>query len=62
MNDYIKCIHQSNGRSWCGKDIRGQWSFVDVKHAIDTEASGSNKVACKECVQQFHAAVTGEKK
>ncbi len=57
MSDYIKHIHKEDGKSWCGKDVRGMWYFLDHKHAIDSVEYGSVSVPCKKCMRK-----AGEKK
>lgn len=55
MNDHENCVNKTDGKSWCGKDTRGQWAFVDMKHAKETVKIGSVIRPCKDCMRAFEA-------
>jgi len=38
------------GVSYCGEELRQQWVFCNVDHAINTGRSGSHMQACEACV------------
>jgi len=59
MSDYIKHIHNADGKSWCGKDVRGDWYFLDHKHAIDSVEYGSIIIPCKKCMKAIRAVGVG---
>lgn len=57
MNDHEHCVNKTDGKSWCGKDTRGQWAFVDIKHAKDTASFGSRMTVCANCIKAFESTI-----
>jgi len=55
MINNINCVNKENGKSWCGKDTRGQWAFVDMQHAKGTIEFGSAMSVCEHCLTAFNA-------
>lgn len=47
--DWIQCIEQAHGRSWCGQQITS-FHFTDLDHAAQTGLVGGRLVACTQCV------------
>jgi len=49
--EWVKCIKRPDGQTaWCGRDVRGEWAFVDASHAAASEAQDARLVACGDCV------------
>lgn len=48
--DYITCIRNGDTkRSICGRYLGFDFAFVDMKHALATESSGSRLALCDDC-------------
>ena len=60
--EYVKCIldvgcQTNDFSSWCGRDIRGEFSFVDIDHAALNGRKAGRLVACPECFERVVAAL-----
>jgi hypothetical protein len=47
--DWVQCIEQAHGMSWCGNRITS-FHFTDLDHAAQTGLVGGRLVACTQCV------------
>jgi hypothetical protein len=61
MNDaerpeYITCIAETHaervGRSWCGRDVRHEFHFIDIDHAAYNAQNEGRLLTCPECAQK----------
>lgn len=59
--DYVHCIadvHADNvGKSWCGRDIRMEFHFMNIDHAAFNGRGEGRLVACPDCVAKIIAAL-----
>lgn len=63
--EYVSCVRHSHvdlhGQSWCGRDGRDEWAFVDAAHAAENGRQAGRLVACPACVDAICAALrTGQ--
>lgn len=61
MNEEIICISRTHvglvGRSWCGRNIQGQFYFVGADHAAENGITQGRLVACPRCVEAVTRAL-----
>ncbi|MBA1366799.1 hypothetical protein [Burkholderia gladioli] len=52
--DYVHCIGRTHvdfyGQSWCGRNIRSEFHFLDLDHAVENNRQGGRLVPCPACV------------
>lgn len=53
-HDYVRCIGRTHrdfyGQSWCGRNIRPEFHFLDLDHAVENNRQGGRLVPCPACV------------
>ncbi|MBW5285982.1 hypothetical protein [Burkholderia gladioli] len=53
-HDYVHCIGRTHrdfyGQSWCGRNIRSEFHFLDLDHAVENNRQGGRLVPCAACV------------
>lgn len=58
--DHVKCIQRSHadfaGRSWCGRNITGEWHFMSIDHAVENCASEGRLLSCENCMTEIKKA------
>lgn len=42
--------------AWCGRDVRHEFSFTSIDHALYSVAQGDHLVACKGCIAAINEA------
>jgi len=73
--DYVNCVltgryildegpggPRKEERAWCGRDVAGEWTFVDASHAALNGNNEGRLVACPDCVRRIHAALARNEK
>lgn len=58
MPEWMKHIRKttptSNATAWCGAQLGTfEWAFVDLRHAVASNQSGSGSEACPKCREAF---------
>lgn len=54
---HVACIadihEESKGKSWCGRNIKNQFHFVDIDHAAINGRNNGRLEVCSECMQEI---------
>ena len=59
--DWIKCVADTHedykGKSWCGREITGEFHFISIDHAAHNGRNGGRLVPCLKCYQAIEKAL-----